>query len=368
MQTIRFLGPILGVALVLSVGYFVSVFSKNSFSALVAMLALGIYLFTSQPIIDSELPIWLLQVIDRLNDFLVRQWAGDELEIGTIALLLGLGYLGDRHQHQGLTFKINVVCSLILVAISAPSLLILIAIAPLGWLGGRKLLSVGITSAWIILAIFAASSAELMWTQSFLLTLPVALSILTALLFDGIVEVVKTVSRRWAETFCLALAIALSCNFLLPVTPQLTYLEYDIAARKTLEIKNLFPRNSWTLAAPVEQLAEIYGSGWYEDLALFVEYADRVADPKFQLPISGTDLFVFVEKIPFVTFADEPASIPNSILGDRTYRYYRSTAGRASLEFEALQMCELYRRNHPDSQIYFENAELRIYQFKAKVI
>jgi len=365
MQTIRFLSPILGVIMVLSVGYFVSVFSKNRFSTLVAMLALGIYLFTWEQIPDLELPIWSSNIIHTLNNSLVRQWTGDELEIGTISLLLGLGYLFDSDRREGITFKINLACSLILVAISAPSLLVLTAIAPIGLLGGRKLLLVGVTSAWITLAMFAQGTEKLMWTHSFLLTLPVALSLFSGLLFSGIVAVVKTQSPKWAETLCLGLAIALSCNFLLPLTPQITYLEYDIAARKTLEIKNLFPRNSWSLAAPTEQLAEIYGSGWYKDLALLVEqYADKVADPEFQFPISGTDLFVFVEKIPFVTFADEPTSLPNSILSDRTYRYYRSTAGRASLEFEALQICKTYFQNHSDSQIYFENAELRIYQFK----
>ena len=64
-----------------------------------------------------------------------------------------------------------------------------------------------------------------------------------------------------------------------------------------------------------------------------------------------------------MTFANEPSTLPNSILTDRTYRYYRSSAGRASLEFEALQMCETYRLNHPDSEIYYEDLELRIYHF-----
>ncbi len=138
-----------------------------------------------------------------------------------------------------------------------------------------------------------------------------------------------------------------------------------MAARKSLELRHLFPRQSWTLAAPVEQLAEIYGSGWYEDLALFVEkYAASASKPEFNFPVSGKHLFIFVEKIPFVTFPHEPSVLPNSILGDRTYRYYRSSAGRASLEFEALQMCEAYRHNHPHSEIYYENKELRIYHFE----
>ena len=80
--------------------------------------------------------------------------------------------------------------------------------------------------------------------------------------------------------------------------------------------------------------------------------------------MGNTDLFVFVEKLPFVTFPNEPDILPNSILSDRTYRYYRSTAGRASLEFEALHMCEAYRQNHPNSKIYYEDDKLRIYQFK----
>ena len=185
------------------------------------------------------------------------------------------------------------------------------------------------------------------------------------LALTAIVAVVKLLSNKWAETFCLALVLSLSINFLLPLPPNLTYLEYDMAARKSLELKNLFPPHSWTLAAPTEQLAEIYGSGWYEDLALFVEeYAAQASNPEFNFPVSGNHLLVLVEKIPFVTFPNEPSVLPHSILSDRTYRYYRSTAGRASLEFEALKMCEAYRRNHPNSEIYYEDQELRIYHFQ----
>ena len=138
-----------------------------------------------------------------------------------------------------------------------------------------------------------------------------------------------------------------------------------MAARKSLELKNHLSDRTWTLVAPTEQLAQIYGSGWYQDLALFVEkYAEQADKPELNFPISGKHLFILVEKIPFVTFANEPSVLPNSILGDRTYRYYRSSPGRASLEFEALQMCEAYRRNHPNSEIYYEDKELRIYHFK----
>ena len=368
MQAIRFLSPILGIIMVLSVGYIVRVLTNNVSSALVSMFGLGVYLFTWEQGINTELPEWFTKIIDSLNDSLIRQWTGNELELGAIFVLLSLGYYLDnnRQQQKTITFKINIFCGIVLVAISAPPLLILVAIASIGAIGGKRLALTAIALTWIILAVFVAmNQGELLWTQSFLLTLPVALSLLVGLLFTVIAEVVIILSNKWAETFCLALILSLSINFLLPLPPNLTYLEYDMAARKSLELKNLFPPQSWTLAAPTEQLAEIYSSGWYQDLALFVEkYADRASNPKFKFPVSGKHLFILVEKIPFVTFANEPSVLPHSILGDRTYRYYRSSAGRASLEFEALQMCEAYRRNHPDSEIYYEDRELRIYHFR----
>ncbi len=138
-----------------------------------------------------------------------------------------------------------------------------------------------------------------------------------------------------------------------------------MAARKTLEIKNHFPAQSWTLAAPVEQLTEIYGEGWYQDLALFVEqYGDEARKPGFDFPVSSENLFIMVEKIPFVTFPNEPDTLPNSVLSDRTYQYYRSSAGRASLEYEALRMCKAYSRLHSgSSKIYYEDKELIVYHF-----
>lgn len=369
MQVIRFLSPILGLIIILGVGYLVCVLTDNAYSALASMFALGAYLFTWKQVVNPESSAWLMKIIDSLNSSLVRQWTGNKLELGVIFVLLGLGYCfnADQQQRKTTVFKINFVCSIILIGMSTPPLLILMAIAPIGLLGGKKVALVAITSTWIILAFFAVlAQGELLWTQGFLLTLPVALSLLTGLLFNQIAEAGKLLSAKWAETFCLALFLALAFNFLLPLAPKLTYVEYEITARKTLEIKELLPRNSWTLAAPVEQLAEIYGSGWYEDLALFVEkYAEQASKLEFNFPVGETDLFVFVEKIPFITFGEQLSTLPNSILGDRTYGYYRSASGRASLEFEALQMCEAYRQKHPKSEVYFENNELRIYRFPA---
>ncbi len=367
MQAIRFLSPIIGMIMVFSVGYLMRVLT-NAYSALVAMFAFGVYIFTWETGFNNELPAWLGTIINNLNNSLVRQWTGDELELGVIFFLLGLGYyLGaDRQHRQTIAFKLNIITSIILVTISAPQLLILVAMsAIIGLLGNKRLILSAITFIWLIFAVLAAINPEKMpWTQSFLLTLPVALSFLAGLLFNAIAGLVKLFTHKSTETFCLALFLSLTINFLLPFSPNLTYVEYDMAARKSLELRSQFAPHTWTLVAPVEQLAEVYGAGSYQDLALFVEkYANQVSNPKFKFPIAEPNLFILVEKIPFVTFANEPSILPNAILKDATYRYYRSSAGRASLEYEALQMCETYLHNHPKSGIYYEDRELRIYHF-----
>ncbi|MGL6340965.1 MAG: hypothetical protein ACRC80_17720, partial [Waterburya sp.] len=279
----------------------------------------------------------------------------------------------NSQHRQTVAFKLNIIASIILVSISAPQLIILVAIAEgvavpiaaIASLDNKKLILSAITFTWLIFAVLAAINPEkIPWTQSFLLTLPVALSFLTGLLFLAVTKIVKLFTHKWAETFCLALFLSLTINFLLPFSPNLTYVEYDMAARKSLELRSQFPPHTWTLVAPVEQLAEVYGAGGYQDLALFVEkYANQVSNSEFKFPIAEQNLFILVEKIPFVTFPNEPSILPDTILKDATYRYYRSSAGRASLEYEAMQMCEAYRQSHPDSEIYYEDRELRVYHF-----
>ena len=325
MHAIRFLSPLIGIALVISIGFMFRAFACNAYSALVAMFTLGVYLFTVQT--AHPYPLWLNSIIESLNSSLVRQWTGNELELGTIFLLLGLGYAfkSDRSVQKTLAFKINLLASILLVAICAPPLLIIFAVASIRLIGDNKVTLTAIILTWIMLALFAVFAQDrLLWLHSFLLTLPVALSLLAGILFIIVSNIVQIFSPQWGKIFCLGLLLALSINFFLPIAPTLTYLEYDMAARKTLEIKKYFPPQSWILVAPIEQLAEIYGEGWYQDLALFVEqYADQAGQPGFEFPDAEEELFIMVEKIPFVTFPNEPDVLPTSILSDRTYQHYR---------------------------------------------
>ena len=239
MQVIRFLSPFMGIALVIIVGFLVRVLTENAYSALVAIFTLGVYLFTSK--INSLNVYWLNRITESLNSSLIRQWTGNELELGTIFLLLGLGYCFQSKDFVKKTtaFKVNVFCSVALVGICAPSLIFIFAIACVGLIGDKKLTLTAITFTWIMLAVFAAiSQGELVWLRSFLLTLPVALSLLAGLLFTVVSDLLKTFIPKGCDTFCLGLIFSVSINLFLPLAPNLTYLEYDMAARKTLEIKN----------------------------------------------------------------------------------------------------------------------------------
>ena len=80
-----------------------------------------------------------------------------------------------------------------------------------------------------------------------------------------------------------------------------------------------------------------------------------------------SDLFIFVEKRPFITFPTLPAVLPDALAFDPIYQSYRSTAGRATLQYYALQLCEDYRRSHSDLTIDFEDADFRIYHLSQTV-
>ena len=142
-------------------------------------------------------------------------------------------------------------------------------------------------------------------------------------------------------------------------------LEYESVARNATAIAEQFPHQRWIIAAPVEQLAEVYSLGSFEDLASLVNKAqgDDLATA-FRFGSSYDNLFIFVEKNPFSPFNAEPDTVEFPVLADSTYRYYRSPAGRASLEARAIHLCETYRATHHDITIFYEDESIRIYRVR----
>jgi hypothetical protein len=370
VQVIHLLGAIVGTLLVLSVGYTMRCLTKNGVAAVAASYSLGAYLFTWNLPISNRLPLSIQQCLgtirDALNTGLIRSWATSELELGALFVILAIGcstHINRSSQRTAATT--NTLCCVFLVAIIAPNLLVLVLFGGLGTIFGRQMALFTISTAWPILGSLAAiPDSNFPLFQGILVTLPIGLSLTVGLLFVAIAAAGRLLLANWSAPICLMLFIAVTLNFSLPASPQIDYLEYDATARKAVEISRLFPQRQWTVVAPIEQLSQVYGRGWYEDAAQFTsKYRDRTSNPGFDFP-HKTSLFVFVEKRPFAT--DKPEyPVPYSVLIDPTYRHYRSPSGRTQLATQMIQLCEAYRRHHPDNRIYYENDRLRIYQFSS---
>ena len=371
VQVIHLLGAMIGTLLVLSVGYTVRCLTKNGIAALAASYSLGAYLFTWNLPISSRLPLGIQQCLgtlrDTLNQGLIRSWAVGELELGALFVILAIGCSTQlARSSQRREAVINTAGCIILVTIIAPNLLVLVLFGGLGMIFGRQMALVSISLSWLILAVLGAvPDRNLPLLKGILVTLPIGLSLTVGLGFVAITAAGRLLLATWSAPICLTVFVAITLNFCLPALPQLDYLEYDAAARKAVEIGRLFPDRQWTVVAPIEQLSQVYGRGWHEDAAQFTaKYQDRVADPSFRLP-QQTTLFVFVEKRPLIS--DQPEyPVPYSVLIDPTYRHYRSASGRSQLATALLKLCETYRQHHRSSRIYYENDQLRIYQFAAK--
>ncbi len=370
VQVVHLLGAIIGTLLVLSVGYTTRCLTKNGAASLAASYSLGAYLFTWNLPISDRLPLDIQNCLglirDTLNGGLIRSWAVGELELGALFVILAIGcstHIARSTQRQEAIS--NTLCCVILVAIIAPNLLILVLFGGLGLIFGRQMAMFSISMAWPILAVLAAiPDRNFPLFKGVLTTLPIGLSLTVGLFFVAIAAAGRLLLANWSAPICLTVYIAITLNFALPSLPQIDYLEYDAAARKAVEISRLFPYQQWTVVAPIEQLSQVYGRGWYEDAAQFTaKYQDRVSNPNFRFP-QPTSLFVFVEKIPFITDKSE-APVLYSVFIDPTYRNYRSPSGRTQLAAAMLKLCETYHKQHYplDSRIYYENDRLRIYQF-----
>ncbi len=370
VQVIHMLGGILGTLLVLSVGYTIRSLTQNTPAALAATYSLGAYLFTWHLPTPMWLPPsiqqWLSLIKENLNDGLIKSWAPSNLEVGAIFVLLMLGcstHLVKLKQRKAAL--INTTCCGLLVLTIAPSLFILVLFGGFGLIFGRQIALFTLTTAWIILGSLAAiPDGRFSLFAGILTTLPIGLSLFVGMLFIAIASVGKLLLADWSAPVCLTVLLAVTLNFCLPAAPQINYVEYDAAARKTVEISNLFPHRTWTVVAPIEQLSQVYGRGWYQDLGDFVtKYQNLVGNPNFQFP-SQTSLLIFAEKLPFIS--DRPEfPVPYSVLLDPTYRNYRSPSGRAKLAQATLKLCQTYHQHHPDSSIYYEDRYLRIYHFPA---
>ena len=97
-------------------------------------------------------------------------------------------------------------------------------------------------------------------------------------------------------------------------------------------------------------------------LADFVHrFGDRAGDRQFRFDVGGHELFVFAEKRPLAVSAEAAlapvayAPLPSP---------FRLPNARARLEREALEICERYRRTHAGVRVFYEDADVRIYNIR----
>ncbi|HEY9648546.1 MAG TPA: hypothetical protein V6C88_19355, partial [Chroococcidiopsis sp.] len=306
MQVMRFLSPLLSVVTVLSVGYLVYRLTRHSGAAIASLFSLGAYVFTVPESIPETLPLGMQHLMagfqQAFNQGLVQQWMGTEPSLGALFVVLSLIQIQTvMHHRRRRAAWVSALCCVAIATLASPAFIILIGVGSLGLLIHPWLALALLTASWIGLAgvDIVLSNLDL---SSILTTVYLSLSLLVGLGFAVIERSLRIVFQRHALLICLIVSGAIAVNFLLPISPNITYLEYERSARKALELSTRLSPQQWLIVAPIEQFHETYGRAWYEDLNTFVDrYEERVQDPQFQFPYTVPDLFIFVEKRPFKT-------------------------------------------------------------------
>ena len=362
LEVTRFLSPAAGVLLVLAAGVLVRKCTRSSVAAVVTMYCLGTAAFpaaTNSVLIPVRLQDRLWSLI-RTSPAQIR--ATPEFGLGLLFVLLGLSFIVDWYRNsRGADSLLDFAFCLLLTAAVSRSLSLILVIG-----AGVVLLQPVMGLIVSMIAFYGLAAYQTLSGTSgqseVLAALPVAAAVCVGCLV-GFVQ--ATLLGRHGRTGEIATLMACTAAAMLWFRPHRLpgqCLEYEAAARATERIAQELPRQTWVVAAPVEQLSETLGWGSHEDLASFVEkYQTEVDDPGFRFPVAPEDLFVYVEKRPFQIFSQEPGAVSFTVLTDGTYRSYRSPGGRASLESAALRLCESYRQHHPNTDIFFENEDLRIY-------
>ncbi len=89
----------------------------------------------------------------------------------------------------------------------------------------------------------------------------------------------------------------------MPGSPPGATFEYDQAAEAYYKIRNTFPPLDWTIISPTEQYGQVLGRGWHTEIAEFLRDnpLDSVSNPAYDPKIPTTYVFIYVERINFIT-------------------------------------------------------------------
>lgn len=363
LEVTRFLYPVIGLLLVLATGLLVRTCTRTGVAGIAAMYCLGAAAFPLTTESTQVAKTTWEKILSLLNysPALTRPSAG--FMIGLVFLLLGLSFLAHWQRTAKWDVLVDLGCCVVLVAVASHYLLVVLVTTAVAVLITPLAGLITLVVACYGVAGYATLVSGAGLPNDIYVILPLTAAVGVALIVALANRLLAAAIGKEADTVVLVGFVVLAIFLLRPHELGAQYLEYESSARETRDITTRFPRQRWLMVAPVEQLPQTFGFGGYEDLANFVrKYEAQVSNPDFQFPDAPDDLFIYVEKNPFQLYTREPSVVSFPVLTDVTYRNYRSPAGRASLETAALRFCESYRSSHSNLKVFFEDADLRIYQ------
>jgi hypothetical protein len=355
-HVVRLLAAAIGVCAVIAAALVTRRLSGSDASGVLVFWILGACTFGAGAELAADLgPRWIL---DRT---LARQWTAHDGTTGMLFLLMGV--LCVTGVSAGRRISPGALACFAVAALASPAMLLLGgAAAVMGATVPARFRFFVMTALGTTLTFIAA----LHGTSDLAFALPFTLALLAGASFALAASCLRVPVRRRVQTAAVGVLVVTTMA-LLPRHAGALYLEHEVTARKALEISSAFDRGRWQIVAPLEQLAQTYGRGWFEEPAAFVaRHAHRAGDPAFEFDAAVDDLFVFVERRPFKTFSTEASYVPFSALTDPSYRHYRSLAGRASLQAQLRTLCESYARTHQGASIYYQDEQITIYRFRPR--
>jgi len=182
------------------------------------------------------------------------------------------------------------------------------------------------------------------------------------------VRFVRLTSRGYQAIGISLAGSALAVLLLLPLDRANAHgSQYNVTARTVGRIRREFPRNTWLVVSPVQEVALTYGHGWHMELSEFVERykIEEVSHPDFSFRFPVRDTFVFVEKQPLtsVRMASDLSELGPRF--DPPIVPYQLRLNRASLQFQAGRMMAAYRATHRDVQVFLDDPVLIVYRIRS---
>lgn len=160
-------------------------------------------------------------------------------------------------------------------------------------------------------------------------------------------------------------------------------MQYSLAAEACVKVEKEFPKGTWTIVSPVDELALLRNGGYHYELWEFITSMERYQEDMY-LEIPTKYAFFVLEKQPIRYYesrlvgeeyelppldkADADQAITGELLGiteNNLTDYYKYIENRRMLEAKLACWLEEYSRAFPDQmEVYMEDEKCVVYKFE----